>query len=51
LGSCWSSWVEPYFVCDECDPCCDGNYHLCTRIRIIGFADGSEGLSETILVD
>jgi (R,R)-butanediol dehydrogenase/meso-butanediol dehydrogenase/diacetyl reductase len=43
--------VEPYFVCDDCGPCRDGNYNLCTRMGFIGLAGGGGGLSEKIVVD
>jgi len=43
--------VEPYFVCDECPPCRAGNYHLCTRLGVIGLAGGGGGLSEKVVVD
>ncbi|HEY3572561.1 MAG TPA: 2,3-butanediol dehydrogenase [Arthrobacter sp.] len=43
--------VEPYFVCDDCEPCRAGNYNLCTRMGFIGLAGGGGGLSEKIVVD
>lgn len=42
--------VEPYVVCDECPPCREGNYHLCTRMGFIGLAGGGGGLSEKVVV-
>jgi (R,R)-butanediol dehydrogenase/meso-butanediol dehydrogenase/diacetyl reductase len=42
--------VEPYVVCDECVPCSEGNYHLCTRMGFIGLAGGGGGLSEKVVV-
>jgi len=43
--------VEPYFVCNECAPCKEGNYHLCTKMGFIGLAGGGGGLSEKVVVD
>jgi (R,R)-butanediol dehydrogenase / meso-butanediol dehydrogenase / diacetyl reductase len=43
--------VEPYFVCDECGPCREGNYNLCTKMGFIGLAGGGGGLSEKLVVD
>ncbi|MFB9377290.1 2,3-butanediol dehydrogenase [Kineococcus gynurae] len=43
--------VEPYFVCDDCDPCRSGNYNLCTRMGFIGLAGGGGGLGEKVVVD
>jgi (R,R)-butanediol dehydrogenase/meso-butanediol dehydrogenase/diacetyl reductase len=43
--------VEPYFVCDECGPCREGHYNLCTKTGFIGLAGGGGGLSEKVVVD
>lgn len=43
--------VEPYFVCGQCGPCREGNYHLCTKMGFIGLAGGGGGLSAAIVVD
>jgi (R,R)-butanediol dehydrogenase/meso-butanediol dehydrogenase/diacetyl reductase len=43
--------VEPYFVCDECGPCREGDYNLCTKMGFIGLAGGGGGLSEKVVVD
>jgi len=43
--------VEPYVVCDDCLPCKAGNYHLCTRIGVIGLAGHGGGLSERVVVE
>lgn len=43
--------VEPYFVCDDCAPCREGNYHMCSSMGFIGLAGGGGGLSERIVVD
>lgn len=43
--------VEPYFVCNECDQCKAGLYHLCDKMGFIGLAGGSGGLAEKAVVD
>jgi (R,R)-butanediol dehydrogenase/meso-butanediol dehydrogenase/diacetyl reductase len=43
--------VEPYFVCDECGPCREGHYNLCTKMGFIGLAGGGGGLSEKVVVN
>jgi (R,R)-butanediol dehydrogenase/meso-butanediol dehydrogenase/diacetyl reductase len=43
--------VEPYFVCDECGPCREGLYNLCTKMGFIGLAGGGGGLSEKVVVN
>jgi (R,R)-butanediol dehydrogenase/meso-butanediol dehydrogenase/diacetyl reductase len=43
--------VEPYFVCDDCGPCREGHYNLCTKMGFIGLAGGGGGLSEKVVVD
>jgi (R,R)-butanediol dehydrogenase/meso-butanediol dehydrogenase/diacetyl reductase len=43
--------VEPYAVCDECAPCKAGDYHLCTKLGVIGLSGGGGGLSEKVVID
>lgn len=43
--------VEPYFVCNDCDSCSTGSYHLCRKMGFIGLSGGGGGLSEKVVVD